>query len=84
MTRAMAIPEKTETENEVRIGDTFEMECALGRYEGRVLRRHRDAGYFETVFARWLTPIEPFRQGFVGSIEILSHSEILAARRALS
>jgi len=29
----------------VRVGDTFRLKCALGIYESRVLRPHRDPGY---------------------------------------
>ena len=64
----------------VCIGDTFRSKCALGIYESRVLRpAYRNAGYYETVFERWITEVPAFRQGFVGSIEILSGAEILAA-----
>jgi hypothetical protein len=66
----------------VRIGDTFRLRCALGVYESRVLRPHHDAGYYETVFERWVTPVEPFRQGKIGSIEILARSAILEAKYA--
>ncbi len=67
---------------EVRIGDTFRMKCALGIYESRVLRRHRDAGYYETVFVCWVTEVPAFRQGQVGGIDILSRAAILAAKYA--
>lgn len=71
------LPERT-----VRVGDIFRMKCALGIYETRVLRRHRDIGYFETVITRWISDVEPFRQSAIGGIEILSHSKILAAKYA--
>lgn len=66
----------------VRIGDIFRMRCALGVYERRVLRPHRDAGYYETVFTRWVSDVPEFRQGFVGGIEILSRKAILDAMYA--
>ena len=66
----------------VNVGDTFRRECALGIYESRVLRRHREAGHWETVMERWVTPVPAFRQGFVGGIEILPSAVILEAMRA--
>lgn len=67
---------------DVRVGDTFRRKCALGIYESRVLRRHRDPGYFETVHVRWITEVPAFRQGFCGSIQIMSRAAILAAMYA--
>ena len=64
----------------VDIGDVFRLDCALGVYECRVLRPHRDAGYFETVFVRWVTEVPAFRRGFVGSIEVMSRENIIAAK----
>lgn len=66
----------------VRVGDTFRRRCALGIYESRVLRPHRDVGYFETVMERWITDVPEFRQGFVGSVDIVSRKDILAAKYA--
>lgn len=69
-------PERT-----VRVGDTFRMKCALGIYEARVLRPHRDVGYFETVMERWITEVPAFRYGCrVGGIDILSRAAILTAK----
>lgn len=62
---------------DVRVGDTFRAKNALGVCEYRVLRRHREVGYFECVFERWITEVPAFRQGFVGSIEIRSRADIL-------
>ena len=69
------LPERT-----VRVGDTFRQRCALGVYESRVLRPHRDVGYFETVHVGWITDVPEFRQGFVGGIDILSRETILKAK----
>lgn len=66
----------------VRIGDTFRMKCALGIYESRVLRPHRDIGYYETVFERWVTEVPAVRQGQVGGIEIMSRAAIIEAMYA--
>lgn len=66
----------------VRVGDTFRRECALGIYESRVARPHRDVGYFETVHVRWITEVPAFRQGFVGGIEIMSREAIMKAMLA--
>lgn len=65
----------------IHAGDTFRIHCALGIAEYRVLRRYRYPGCsaWETVFERWLTPVEPFRQGFVGLIEVFTTDKILAA-----
>lgn len=62
-----------------RVGDTFRLRCALGVYESRVMRPHRDIGYFETKVERWCEPVPAFREGFVGSIEVLSREAILSA-----
>lgn len=70
-------PERT-----ARFGDTFRQRCALGVYESVVLRPHRDVGYFETKVERWVTEVPDFRQGFVGTIEILSRSAVVAAKYA--
>ena len=67
---------------DVRAGDTFRQRCDLGVYESRVLRPHRDAGYYETVFDHWVTDVPAFRQGFVGTIEIMATTAILAAMNA--
>ena len=66
----------------VQVGDTFRRACAIGIYECRVLRRHRDAGHWETVVDRWVSDVPAFRQGFVGGIEVLSSAAILEAMRA--
>jgi hypothetical protein len=70
------------SDRSVRIGDTIRFECALGLYEVRVVRRHRDIGYFETTFDRWISEVPAFRQGFVGSIEVRSRTDLLAAKYA--
>jgi hypothetical protein len=66
----------------VCIGDTFRLRCALGIYEARVLRPHRDSGYFETVFVQWVTDVPSFRQSAVGGIQIMHRNDILKAMRA--
>lgn len=63
----------------MRVGDTFRQRCTIGVYESRVVRSHRDPGYFETIVERWVTDVPEFRQGFVGSIEILSRYAIIKA-----
>jgi len=67
----------------VRIGDTFRMSSASGIYEARVLRPHRDLGYFETVLDHWISGygVEHLT-ALVGSIDIVSRREILKAMRA--
>ena len=63
---------------DVRIGDHFRIRCAIGITEWRVLRRHRDAGYYETVCVRWVTePDHPSRQSRVNSIEVRSRAAII-------
>jgi len=66
---------------EVRRGDVIRLKCALGLYEVRVVGRHRQEGW-DCRFERWVTPVEPFRQGFVGSDEWHSHQTLLAAKYA--
>lgn len=63
---------------EIRKGAIGRFRCALGIYEARVLGPHRQEGY-ECVFVRWITPVESFRQGFVGSIEWHSRDNMLSA-----
>jgi hypothetical protein len=65
----------------VQIGDTFRMDCALGTYECRVARRHREAGHYECVQTRWLTEVPEFRNGFNGTIYVMARADILAAMR---
>jgi len=68
---------------DVHINDLFRVRCALGISERRVLRPHRDAGYFETVFVRWVTePDHLCRHSAKGSIEIMSRSAVIAALAA--
>lgn len=68
---------------QVRVGDVFRTQCAIGISEHRVLRPHRDAGYFETAFVRWVTePDHPCRNSAKGGIEIMSRRAILAALSA--
>jgi hypothetical protein len=67
---------------DVAIGDTFRQCCALGISEYEVWRRHRDVGYFECVFRRWVTDVPDFRQGFVNSIRVFSRAQIIDAMRA--
>jgi len=63
---------------DVRIGDLFRQRCAIGVSEHRVVRRHRDAGYFETVFVRWVTaPDHSCRHSARGSIEVRARRDIL-------
>lgn len=65
----------------VRIGDVFRTRCADGLSEHRVLRHHRDVGYYETVFVRWVGGEKdyPGRNSLVGSIEVVSREKILAS-----
>ncbi len=67
----------TPAERTVRVGDLFRERVALGIIEYEVLRPHRDAGYFECVHRRWVTEVPEFRQGFCGSIQVRSRSDIL-------
>lgn len=63
---------------DVRLGDKFRTTCGIGISEWRVARRHRDAGYYETVFERWVTaPDHPSRNSAKGGIQIRSRAEIL-------
>ena len=66
----------------VRPNDTFRQHLALGIAEYRVVRRHRQAGYWEVVFSAWVTPVEAYRQGFVGTLDVMANRDILDAMRA--
>lgn len=57
----------------VHAGDTFRRNSAMGIYESRVARRHRDAGYWETVI------ISGGHPALVGSIQVVAETDILAA-----
>lgn len=61
---------------EIKIGDRFTMTSAMGPYVSRVLRPHRDAGYFETVIESGGHP------ALLGSIQIEGWQSIAAAMKA--
>jgi hypothetical protein len=68
---------------EVRIGDMFRSRCALGVVEYEVMRpMFRQVGWYECVHRKWITPVEEFRQGMVGSHQYFTREDIVAAKYA--
>lgn len=58
----------------VKPGVTFRRNSAAGIYISRVIRRHRDAGYWET------TIIEGGHPALLNAVQIVSTRDIYAAR----
>lgn len=68
--------------NRVHANDVFRERCAVGVTEWRVLCRHRDHGYWETVMVRWVTePDHPSRQSRVGTLQVRSETSIMKLLR---
>lgn len=61
----------------VKPGVTFRRDSACGVYRSRVIREHRDIGYWETEI------LEGGHPALIGSIQIVSGRDIYRARTGL-